>query len=79
MTINSALGFDSYMVMRHGKKSHPKKSRLRCYFCNDVVAPNDVNDTFIRHIFGCKTTIHGTPYYRFKISIILILWLLVSD
>jgi hypothetical protein len=43
--INSALGFDTFLVMRHG--AHPKvpvagASRLGCYYCNDVVAPTDV-------------------------------------
>lgn len=45
--INVALGFDSYLVMRHGqeslskeeKKSH--RSSLGCYFCNDIVAPGN--------------------------------------
>lgn len=43
LVINAALGFDSYLVMRHGVgafESHPK--RLGCYFCNDIVAPADV-------------------------------------
>ncbi|KAL1206334.1 Ubiquitin-like modifier-activating enzyme atg7 [Cardamine amara subsp. amara] len=49
IAINAALGFDSYMVMRHGagptslsddmNKTH--RQRLGCYFCNDVVAPQD--------------------------------------
>jgi len=34
--INAALGFDSYLVMRHGVEGN-----LGCYFCNDVVAPTD--------------------------------------
>lgn len=34
--INVALGFDSYLVMRHGLNRN-----LGCYFCNDVVAPKD--------------------------------------
>lgn len=44
LVINAALGFDSYLVMRHGvgaSESHPK--RLGCYFCNDIVAPADVS------------------------------------
>eukprot|EP01120_Amphizonella_sp_Union-15-10_P013887 TRINITY_DN6550_c0_g2_i2.p1 TRINITY_DN6550_c0_g2~~TRINITY_DN6550_c0_g2_i2.p1 ORF type:complete len:194 (+),score=42.02 TRINITY_DN6550_c0_g2_i2:209-790(+) len=49
ITINSALGFDTFMVMRHGvpvntslDNSDPVHSeRLGCYFCNDVVAPRD--------------------------------------
>jgi ubiquitin-like modifier-activating enzyme ATG7 len=37
------LGFDTYLVMRHGMRSKgiPKEDRLGCYFCNDVVAPTD--------------------------------------
>ncbi|KAA6418534.1 MAG: ubiquitin-like modifier-activating enzyme atg7-like [Trebouxia sp. A1-2] len=45
----AALGFDSFLVMRHGGApseatgSHEAaaKRRLGCYFCNDVVAPLD--------------------------------------
>lgn len=36
--INSALGFDSYLVMRHGTRLN----QLGCYYCNDIVAPTDV-------------------------------------
>eukprot|EP00898_Chlorokybus_atmophyticus_P004525 jgi/Chlat1/5073/Chrsp33S05065 len=46
LAINAALGFDTFLVMRHGAgvmaadavgaTSH---ERLGCYFCNDVVAP----------------------------------------
>ncbi|CDO96130.1 unnamed protein product [Kluyveromyces dobzhanskii CBS 2104] len=35
--INAALGFDSYLVMRHGNIN----DKLGCYFCNDIVAPSD--------------------------------------
>ncbi|SAM04586.1 hypothetical protein [Absidia glauca] len=35
--INAALGFDTYLVMRHGPTGNP----LGCYFCNDIVAPTD--------------------------------------
>ncbi|SAM85228.1 probable APG7-component of the autophagic system [Ustilago bromivora] len=57
LVINAALGFDSYLVMRHGappdsvnasvpavQGTNASKSwhgRLGCYFCNDVVAPSD--------------------------------------
>lgn len=47
IVINAALGFESYLVMRHGC-INPKLSldeqlsgRLGCYFCNDIVAPTD--------------------------------------
>lgn len=42
IVMNAALGFDSYVVMRHGTESKDDKS-LGCYFCNDVVAPADVS------------------------------------
>lgn len=53
LVINAALGFDSYLVMRHGVRSSsssavrssdstlPQIRQLGCYFCNDVVAPSD--------------------------------------
>jgi ubiquitin-like modifier-activating enzyme ATG7 len=44
IVMNAALGFDTFVVMRHGYKDdlHPG-SELGCYFCNDVVAPADVS------------------------------------
>lgn len=55
LVINAALGFDTYLVQRHGysttksgEQAEPEKfpnridgSRLGCYYCNDVVAPSD--------------------------------------
>lgn len=57
LVINSALGFDSFLVMRHGVKhknvedTKPKETNimntriasanLGCYFCNDIVAPGN--------------------------------------
>jgi ubiquitin-like modifier-activating enzyme ATG7 len=45
IVINAALGFDSYLVMRHGAApgEQDAKERLGCYYCNDVVAPTDVS------------------------------------
>ncbi|KAK4684304.1 ubiquitin-like modifier-activating enzyme ATG7, partial [Tremellales sp. Uapishka_1] len=40
IVINAALGFDSYLVMRHGGE-HAGKRELGCYYCNDIVAPTD--------------------------------------
>ena len=43
IVINAALGFDSYLVMRHGASpDQAKGKRLGCYYCNDIVAPADV-------------------------------------
>lgn len=44
--INVGLGFDSFVVMRHGIKNSEKKQidQLGCYFCNDVVAPQNVRN-----------------------------------
>lgn len=41
VVINAALGFDSYLVMRHGSYFDEPSSRLGCYFCHDVFAPKD--------------------------------------
>ena len=54
IVMNAALGFDTYVVMRHGVKPAPFERRaaaagvdargeeLGCYYCNDVVVPGDV-------------------------------------
>ncbi|KAF1983605.1 E1-like protein-activating [Aulographum hederae CBS 113979] len=45
IVMNAALGFDTYVVMRHGLKTtgnlDGEEQELGCYFCNDVVAPAD--------------------------------------
>ncbi|GAA5841415.1 hypothetical protein JCM3766R1_004076 [Sporobolomyces carnicolor] len=54
LVMNAALGFDTFLVMRHGVPTadsdtvesgtsvgRPFKGRLGCYYCNDVVAPMD--------------------------------------
>jgi ubiquitin-like modifier-activating enzyme ATG7 len=43
LVLNAALGFDTYVVMRHGVfQEDESATTLGCYFCNDVVAPADV-------------------------------------
>ncbi|KAK6904040.1 E1-like protein-activating enzyme Gsa7p/Apg7p [Kwoniella mangroviensis CBS 8507] len=42
IVINAALGFDTYLVMRHGVvNGDGDAEQLGCYYCNDVVAPTD--------------------------------------
>ncbi|OAG03406.1 autophagy-related protein 7 [Paraphaeosphaeria sporulosa] len=44
IVLNAALGFDTFVVMRHGLKTTEDaegEEELGCYFCNDVVAPAD--------------------------------------
>jgi ubiquitin-like modifier-activating enzyme ATG7 len=46
IVLNAALGFDTFVVMRHGLKTVEDaegEEELGCYFCNDVVAPADVS------------------------------------
>jgi ubiquitin-like modifier-activating enzyme ATG7 len=51
IVINAALGFDSYLVMRHGAPpTEITTKRLGCYFCNDVVAPTDVGTQVVQQL-----------------------------
>lgn len=44
IVMNAALGFDSFVVMRHGQEDPARPHQeLGCYFCSDVVAPADVS------------------------------------
>ncbi|KAF5347909.1 hypothetical protein D9756_010220 [Leucocoprinus leucothites] len=45
IVLNAALGFDTFLVMRHGARTSTatptNQQRLGCYYCNDIVAPTD--------------------------------------
>jgi ubiquitin-like modifier-activating enzyme ATG7 len=47
IVMNAALGFDTFVVMRHGCRDGDQPSQeLGCYFCNDVIGPVDVGGHF---------------------------------
>lgn len=52
IVLTAALGFDSYVVMRHGAEVIPDAQgvALGCYFCNDVVSPTNVSETYTCHL-----------------------------
>lgn len=58
LVINAALGFDTYLVMRHGSRRHGLDNPLGCYFCNDVVAPADVSI--------CSSHSTNTPHHHIQ-------------
>ncbi|XP_075229158.1 autophagy-related 7 [Lycorma delicatula] len=41
LAITAALGFDTYLVMRHGIHDYTVLKPLGCYFCNDITAPGN--------------------------------------
>ena len=51
IVMNAALGFDTFVVMRHGCRDNDQPSQeLGCYFCNDIIGPVDVGGHFCLYI-----------------------------
>jgi ubiquitin-like modifier-activating enzyme ATG7 len=51
IVLNAALGFDTFVVMRHGlPPTQEGDVEHGCYFCNDVVAPADVRLPPLPHL-----------------------------
>jgi ubiquitin-like modifier-activating enzyme ATG7 len=59
LTLNAALGFDTFVCMRHGVTGvDGEPAKLGCYFCNDVVAPADVS------LYACHVPWTSTNFAR---------------
>jgi ubiquitin-like modifier-activating enzyme ATG7 len=68
-----ALGFDSFLVVRHGSRA--SEDRLGCYFCNDVVGPrNSLTDRTLDQ--QCTVTRPGLSYQASAVAVELLVGLL---
>ena len=68
-----ALGFDSFLVVRHG--GAPETNKLGCYFCNDVVGPrNSLTDRTLDQ--QCTVTRPGLSYQASAIAVELLVSML---
>lgn len=82
--ITTALGFDSYLVMRHGSRLNEDAcndvdvpglkcisgSRLGCYFCNDVTAPGNVSRVLVDLNIGMAITLEAQTVTHSHIHVI---------
>ncbi|CAL1279855.1 unnamed protein product [Larinioides sclopetarius] len=81
IVVNAALGYDTFLVMRHGYRPQDDKGSgdqpvsslndgndLGCYFCNDVVAPgNSLTDRTLDQ--QCTVTRPGVSYMAAGIAV----------
>lgn len=88
--INAALGFDSYLVMRHGHgfplgegesakadQEESQQGRLGCYFCNDILAAtNSMKDRTLDQM--CTVTRPGLSFIAAALSVEMMVALLHS-
>ncbi|KAG8180844.1 hypothetical protein JTE90_005930 [Oedothorax gibbosus] len=77
LVLNAALGFDTFLVMRHGmrKEREDETPHLGCYFCNDVVAPgNSSADRTLDQ--QCTVTRPGLSYVGAAMAVELLVSLL---
>eukprot|EP01117_Protostelium_nocturnum_P006111 TRINITY_DN2202_c0_g1_i3.p1 TRINITY_DN2202_c0_g1~~TRINITY_DN2202_c0_g1_i3.p1 ORF type:complete len:621 (+),score=233.10 TRINITY_DN2202_c0_g1_i3:151-2013(+) len=78
LAINSALGFDTFLVLRHGlgyKNPEKYEPELGCYFCNDIVAPqNSLRDRTLDQ--QCTVTRPGLSSVAAALSVELLVSLL---
>jgi len=73
---NCALGFDTYLAMRHGVPSDALSNQKGCYFCNDVVAP--INSTRDRSLDQqCTVTRPGLAQIAGALAVEL--WVTASE
>lgn len=66
LVMNAALGFDTFLVMRHGLPSQATstsndlqpgqayRGQLGCYYCNDITAARDVGDSALPVKYSLK-------------------------
>ncbi|KAJ6556960.1 hypothetical protein B0H10DRAFT_1702150, partial [Mycena sp. CBHHK59/15] len=66
--LNAALGFDTFLVMRHGVHASTTRAgatQLGCHYCNDIVAPADAKLTAMQSLTDrmldemCTVTLPG--------------------
>lgn len=84
IVINAALGFESYLVMRHGSIDPSKNiqeqitGRLGCYYCNDLVAPtNSITDRSLDQM--CTVTRPGVALMASSLATELFVSILQSE